>query len=106
MASDASPGKKSFWDKAKTGGKQVFDKIGVPVHKATQKLGAETVRPPTLAKAADKAARILRSFCIDGFAADGHREGKTAKDLDHIPPEVSCFCPSPKMNTCETESCI
>ena len=60
--------------KAYTASKPSFDKIyayvdklGPPVNKLSNKLGAEAFWPTTLDKEADKAARILRSFCKDGF---------------------------------------
>ena len=79
-----------MWEKTRSTGKTWFDKVGVPVNKATQKLGAETFWPTSLDKEADKAARILRSFCIDGFESkdkDKH-DKKQGKSLDHIPAEV------------------
>ena len=82
MATQTSS-KESSWEKAKASGKKWFDKVGAPVNKASNKLGAEAFWPTSLDKESDKAARILRSFCIDGFHAD-----KNKKSLDHIPPEV------------------
>lgn len=56
--------------KVKTGGKAGFDKLygwvdklGAPVNKLSNKLGAEAFWPTTLDLESDKAARILRSFC-------------------------------------------
>lgn len=56
--------------KVKTGGKVGFDKLygwvdklGAPVNKLSNKLGAEAFWPTTLDLESDKAARILRSFC-------------------------------------------
>ncbi|KAK8029639.1 hypothetical protein PG993_010930 [Apiospora rasikravindrae] len=40
---------------------------GVPVNKITNKLGSEAFWPTTMDKECDKAARILKSFCKDGF---------------------------------------
>ena len=78
---------KSSWEGAKAKGKQWFEKVGVPINKASNKLGAEAFWPTSLDKESDKAARILRSFCIDGFKADKHQTS-----LDHIPAEVRTFC--------------
>lgn len=64
-------------------GKKWFEKVGAPVNKASNKLGAEAFWPTSLDKESDKAARILRSFCIDGF-----RPNSNDKSLDRIPPEV------------------
>lgn len=81
-----------MWDKTKQTSQSWFTKMGEPVNKLSNKLGAEAFWPTTLDKEADKAARILRSFCVDGFQSE-HGGGKTGtekkhKSLDHIPPEV------------------
>ncbi|KAG0155829.1 hypothetical protein PDIDSM_3002 [Penicillium digitatum] len=62
------------WEKTKSISKKGFDKawdtvdkLGGPVNRLSHKLGAEAFWPMTLDKEADKAARILRSFCKDGF---------------------------------------
>ena len=91
MTSPASS-KSSTWEKTKHNSKKWFDKVGVPVNKAANKLGAEAFWPTSLDKESDKAARILRSFCIDGFVAEhdgkhGHGD-KKEKKVDKIPPEV------------------
>jgi hypothetical protein len=59
-----------MWAKVKTGGKLGFDKVygvvdklGAPVNKLSNKLGAEAFWPTSIDKESDKAARILRSFC-------------------------------------------
>lgn len=80
-----------MWDKTKTSSQSWFQKVGVPVNKLSNKLGAEAFWPTSLDKESDKAARILRSFCIDGFMAEQggkHGHEKKSKSLDHIPPEV------------------
>ncbi|TVY93404.1 SH3 domain-containing protein [Lachnellula willkommii] len=78
------------WDKTKTGSKkgfdkawQTLDKLGAPVNKLSNKIGSEAFWPTTLDKESDKAARILKSFCIstiahaasaeDGFYAEEDR---------------------------------
>lgn len=91
------------WSKTKTTSKAGFDKawtwvdkLGAPVNRLSNKLGAEAFWPTTLDKESDKAARILRSFCKDGFYAevDPHdlsaQEGPTAKQkvVKKIPTEV------------------
>lgn len=91
------------WSKTKTTSKAGFDKVwtwadklGAPVNRLSNKLGAEAFWPTTLDKESDKAARILRSFCKDGFyaEADPHdlsaQEGPTAKQkvVKKIPSEV------------------
>jgi len=88
---------KSTWDKTKAMSNTFFQKVGAPVNKLSNKLGAEAFWPASLDQESDKAARILRSFCIDGFAAEqgggqhGH-DKKHEKSLDRIPPEVSSTC--------------
>jgi hypothetical protein len=91
MASEQSS-KASMWQKTKSTSKHWFEKAGVPINKASNKLGAEAFWPTSLDKEADKAARILRSFCIDGFVAkdsEKHDESGHGKQLDKIPSEVS-----------------
>lgn len=70
------------------------DKLGAPVNKLSNKLGAEAFWPTTLDKECDKAARILRSFCKDGFYLEEETqptEGPKQKQkvLKKIPTEVS-----------------
>ncbi|KAL9105439.1 MAG: hypothetical protein Q9227_009400 [Pyrenula ochraceoflavens] len=87
-----SPAKRSAWDKTKAASSTWFQKVGVPINKLSNKLGAEAFWPTSLDQESDKAARILRSFCIDGFTAEQeegkHGHGKKSRRLDHIPPEV------------------
>ncbi|KAF2189211.1 DUF500-domain-containing protein [Zopfia rhizophila CBS 207.26] len=90
----------AFWQKTKTGGKAGFDKVwgwadklGAPVNRLSNKLGSEAFWPTTLDKECDKAARILRSFCKDGFYQEEERpsaEGPKEKQkvLKKIPEEV------------------
>ena len=91
------------WSQAKTTSKAGFDKVynivdklGDPVNKLSHKVGAEAFWPTTLDRESDKAARILRSFCKDGFyvkdsedslPAGGAPRGK-ARVVKKIPPEV------------------
>lgn len=86
MASTTHSSSKSSWDKAKIGGKRFFDKVGQGVNKVSEKAGAEAFWPTSLDKESEKAAKILRSFCIDGF-----RPGKDHTTLEHIAPEVPAF---------------
>ncbi|ORY15755.1 hypothetical protein BCR34DRAFT_477502 [Clohesyomyces aquaticus] len=90
----------AVWQKTKTGSKAGFDKLwgwadklGAPVNKLSNKLGSEAFWPTTLDKESDKAARILKSFCKDGFYQEEERpttEGPKQKQkvLKRIPPEV------------------
>ncbi|TKA45291.1 hypothetical protein B0A54_04387 [Friedmanniomyces endolithicus] len=89
------PSKSSMWDKTKSASNSWFQKVGGPVNKLSNKLGAEAFWPASLDKESDKAARILRSFCIDGFQAEQggtHGNEKKHKSLDKIPPEVIRNC--------------
>lgn len=89
-----------MWAKTKTSSKVGFDKLyglvdklGPPVNRLSNKLGSEAFWPTTLDKESDKAARILKSFCKDGFyqeeerpTADGPKTRQ--KVLKKIPTEV------------------
>ncbi|PMB68982.1 SH3 domain-containing YSC84-like protein 1 [Beauveria bassiana] len=57
-----SQSKKGF-DKAY----KVVDKLGAPINRLSNRIGSEAFWPTTLDKESDKAARILKSFCKDGF---------------------------------------
>ncbi|KAK4627385.1 SH3 domain-containing YSC84-like protein 1 [Fulvia fulva] len=64
----------TMWQKVKSGSKagfdkgyKVLDKLGTPVNRLSNKLGSEAFWPMELDKESDKAARILKSFCKDGF---------------------------------------
>lgn len=91
------------WSQTKTTSKQGFDKVynvvdklGDPVNRLSHKIGSEAFWPTTLDKESDKAARILRSFCKDGFYVDDSKDhlpageaprGK-ARVIKKIPAEV------------------
>ncbi|KAL5342908.1 hypothetical protein BJX70DRAFT_239468 [Aspergillus crustosus] len=67
----------TFWEKTKGTSKkgfdkawQALDKLGDPVNRLSNRVGAEAFWPMTIDKESDKAARILRSFCKDGFYAN------------------------------------
>src|SRR5438105_6184260 len=62
----AKPGFDKAW--------QALDKLGAPVNRLSNRLGSESFWPTTLDKESDKAARILRSFCKDGFYANIDKE--------------------------------
>lgn len=68
-------GKKGF-DKAW----QALDKLGAPVNRLSNRVGAEAFWPTTLDKESEKAARILRSFCKDGFYDDIDAESAAAEE--------------------------
>jgi lipid-binding SYLF domain-containing protein len=93
------------WGQTKTTSKKGFDKawawadkLGAPVNRLTNKIGSEAFWPTTLDKESDKAARILKSFCKDGFYAEeefvkneeGGPVGPKAKQkvLKKIPQDV------------------
>ncbi|KAL8936694.1 MAG: hypothetical protein Q9216_004804 [Gyalolechia sp. 2 TL-2023] len=91
------------WSQTKTTSKQGFDKVynlvdklGPPINKLSNKVGSEAFWPTTLDKESDKAARILRSFCKDGFYVeepddnvprDGQPKGKV-RVVKKIPSQV------------------
>lgn len=45
----------------------VVDKLGAPVNRLSNKVGSEAFWPTTIDKESEKCARILRTFCKDGF---------------------------------------
>ncbi|ESZ95427.1 hypothetical protein SBOR_4168 [Sclerotinia borealis F-4128] len=68
------------WDRTKTTSKKGFDKswawadkLGAPVNRLTNKIGSEAFWPTSLDKECDKAARILKTFCKDGFYTEEDR---------------------------------
>ncbi|KAL5119706.1 hypothetical protein ACEQ8H_002312 [Pleosporales sp. CAS-2024a] len=70
----------AFWLKTKENSKIGFDKVynlvdklGAPVNRLSNKIGSEAFWPTTLDIEADKAARILKSFCKDGFYQEEDR---------------------------------
>jgi lipid-binding SYLF domain-containing protein len=72
----------STWEKTKRYSKKGFDKawdtvdkLGAPVNRLSNKLGAEAFWPMAIDKESDKAARILRSFVKDGFYAADNETG-------------------------------
>lgn len=91
------------WSQTKTSSKQGFDKVYKvvdkledPINRLSQKVGSEAFWPTTLDKESEKAARILRSFCRDGFYVDDANDhisagasprGK-ARVVKKIPTEV------------------
>lgn len=91
------------WSQTKTSSKQGFDKVykvvdklGDPINRLSHKVGSEAFWPTTLDKESEKAARILRSFCKDGFYVDDANDrisagasprGK-ARVIKKIPTEV------------------
>ncbi|KAL7806905.1 hypothetical protein V8C26DRAFT_415724 [Trichoderma gracile] len=73
------------WDSTKTTSKKGFDKVwgwadklGAPVNRLSNRIGSEAFWPTTLDKESDKAARILRSFCKDGFYTEEERPADEA----------------------------
>ncbi|ETS06857.1 DUF500-domain-containing protein [Trichoderma reesei RUT C-30] len=73
------------WDSTKTTSKKGFDKVwgwadklGAPVNRLSNRIGSEAFWPTTLDKESDKAARILRSFCKDGFYTEEERPADDA----------------------------
>lgn len=76
----------SLWVKTKGTSKKGFDKawhaldkLGDPVNRLSNRVGAEAFWPMTTDKESDKAARILRSFCKDGFYADNETDRQSSE---------------------------
>ncbi|KAM3507788.1 hypothetical protein MY11210_006991 [Beauveria gryllotalpidicola] len=71
---------------------KVVDKLGPPINRLSNRIGSEAFWPTTLDKESDKAARILKSFCKDGFYTekDGPVDGPKQKQrvLKKIPQSV------------------
>ncbi|OJJ48900.1 hypothetical protein ASPZODRAFT_129228 [Penicilliopsis zonata CBS 506.65] len=74
------------WEKTKGYSKKGFDKawhtldkLGAPVNRLSNRVGAEAFWPMTLDKESDKAARILRSFCKDGFYGENKEDEEEEK---------------------------
>ncbi|KAH7390869.1 hypothetical protein DE146DRAFT_145444 [Phaeosphaeria sp. MPI-PUGE-AT-0046c] len=70
----------AFWSKTKENSKAGFDKVyglvdklGAPVNRFSNKIGSEAFWPTTLDIESDKAARILKSFCKDGYYQEEDR---------------------------------
>ncbi|KZZ88276.1 Ysc84 actin-binding domain protein [Ascosphaera apis ARSEF 7405] len=82
------------WEKTKTYSKKGFDaawgaldKLGNPVNKLSNKIGSESFWPTTLDKESEKAARILRSFCKDGFYAQVDADAEKQKKPGESQPQ-------------------
>ncbi|OJI99045.1 hypothetical protein ASPVEDRAFT_50602 [Aspergillus versicolor CBS 583.65] len=78
----------SLWVKTKGTSKKGFDKawhaldkLGDPVNRLSNRVGAEAFWPMTTDKESDKAARILRSFCKDGFYADNETDRQSSESV-------------------------
>jgi len=90
----------ALWSKTKTQSKAGFDKVynwvdklGAPVNRLSNKVGSEAFWPTTLDIESDKAARILKSFCKDGFYQEEDRPTADApkgkqRVLKKIPSKV------------------
>ena len=81
----------SFWERTKGTSKKGFDKawhtldkLGDPVNRLSYKVGAEAFWPMTIDKESDKAARILRSFCKDGFYTDQEPEHRRSDSVSSV----------------------
>ncbi|CAG7562410.1 unnamed protein product [Fusarium equiseti] len=75
------------WDTTKTQSKKGFDKVwgwadklGAPINRLSNRIGSEAFWPTTLDKESDKAARILRSFCKDGFYTEEEKPAGAVQD--------------------------
>ncbi|KAF7902187.1 uncharacterized protein EAF01_007485 [Botrytis porri] len=106
--------KPSAWSKTKLGGKAAFDKgwaafekLGGPVNKLTNKIGSEAFWPTGMDKECEKAARILKSFCKDGFMAEQQKDAsqdsatkKKVQDGPSKPPKVLVKIPQKVIKNC------
>lgn len=79
------PPQPTFWERTKTFSSKAYDnalkpgfnkayavvdKLGAPVNRLSNKVGSEAFWPTTMDKESEKCARILRTFCKDGFYDD------------------------------------
>lgn len=67
----------------------VVDKLGAPVNRLSNKVGSEAFWPTSMDKECEKCARILRTFCKDGFYEQIEEEAaqKAAEDRqEHFTP--------------------
>ncbi|KAL4807767.1 DUF500 domain protein [Aspergillus unguis] len=78
----------TFWERTKGTSKkgfdkawQTLDKLGDPVNRLSNRVGAEAFWPMTTDKESDKAARILRSFCKDGFYAEEEPDSQIEENV-------------------------
>ncbi|KAL4928655.1 lipid-binding SYLF domain-containing protein [Aspergillus undulatus] len=78
----------TFWERTKGTSKKGFDKawhaldkLGDPVNRLSNRVGAEAFWPMTIDEESDKAARILRSFCKDGFYAEEESDAQSAESV-------------------------
>ncbi|KAL4919476.1 hypothetical protein BDW62DRAFT_40453 [Aspergillus aurantiobrunneus] len=78
----------SLWERTKGTSKkgfdkawQTLDKLGDPVNRLSNRVGAEAFWPMTTDKESDKAARILRSFCKDGFYANDESDRQSSESV-------------------------
>lgn len=90
----------ALWYKTKSHSKAGFDKVyawvdklGAPVNRLSNKVGSEAFWPTTLDIESDKAARILKSFCKDGFYLEQDQPTTNApkakqRVLNKIPAKV------------------
>lgn len=83
----------SFWARTKGTSKkgfdkawQALDKLGDPVNRLSNRVGAEAFWPMTTDKESDKAARILRSFCKDGFYTEEESDRQSSESV--VNPET------------------
>ncbi|KAK0664052.1 LAS seventeen-binding protein 3 [Lasiodiplodia hormozganensis] len=82
-----------MWQRTKQQGKVGFDKVwgwadklGDPVNKLSNKLGSEAFWPMSIDKESDKAARILSSFCKEGFEKEASSSTLSLPAASTAPP--------------------
>lgn len=81
-------------------------KAGAPVNRIAHRLGAEAFWPMTLDLECEKAARILRSFCKDGFYTATSNAGTTTntKTTDTHRPSSPAPKPTPRPSSPQSRS--
>lgn len=75
------------YTKAKPGFDKVYayvDKLGAPINRLSNRVGSEAFWPTTLDKESEKCARILRTFCKDGFYDKIEEDAKTRAEEQRI----------------------
>ncbi|KUI57301.1 SH3 domain-containing YSC84-like protein 1 [Cytospora mali] len=70
-------------------------KAGVPINKVTNRLGSEAFWPSTMEIECDKAARILKSFCKDGFYTED-KAAATVATSSSPSPSTGPVSPGPR----------
>ncbi|KIN08119.1 hypothetical protein OIDMADRAFT_85057, partial [Oidiodendron maius Zn] len=76
-----------------------FERLGGPVNRLSNKLGCEAFCPMALGHECDKAARILKSFCEEGFYTEEYSHPGSAPG-PRIKPKVLVKIPQRVIQNC------